>query len=163
MTELKNHIEESIEEGQCFFKLQDLHEMLVNRLKQLGVEKEKNWTQLKEKLLLDYPVARDKSDGRHVVITFPQGMKKVMKDVLKEQDQSYKVNILAQAAKIVCTEALAEKHALFTGTFESKCQESYMPTALKTLVSMVVGGEEPQSHWTIAQIFLFNVKRSYAI
>ena len=98
MTELKNHIEESIEEGQYFFKLQDLHEMLVNRLKQLGVEKEKNWTQLKEKLLLDYPVARDKSDGRHVVITFPQGMKKVMKDVLKEQDQSYKVNILAQAA-----------------------------------------------------------------
>ena len=66
-------------------------------------------------------------------------MKKVMKDVLNEQDQSYKVNILAQAAKIVRMEALAEKHAPFIGTFESKCQESYIPTALKTIVSMVVG------------------------
>ena len=127
----------------------------------------KNRTQLKEKLLFDYPDARDKSDGGHVVFTFPQGMKKVMKDVLNEQDQSYKVNILAQAAKIVRTEALAEKHALFTGIFESKCQECYMPTALKTLVSMVVGGvninaeEEPQSHLTIAQIILFDMKRSY--
>ena len=93
-------------------------------------------------------------------------MKKVMKDVLNEQDQSYKVNILAQAAKIVRTETLAEKHTPFTGTFESKCQKSYIPTALTTLLSMVVGGvninaeEEPQSHLTIAHTILFNLKRS---
>ena len=130
LTELIGHIEESLEGGQYLFKLQELHEMLVNRLKQYGIDKEKNRTQLKEKLLLDFPDASEQSDGRHAVIAFPDEMKKLMKEALRERDHSYKMNILAQAAKIIREDAFKEKTSSFSGSFDAECQKKNVPPLL---------------------------------
>ena len=84
--ELFGFIEDSLQEGQYFFKLQELHEMLTKRLQQFGIEKEKNRTKLKEKLLLEFPQATEQMIGKNVVISFPEGIKQLVKEAMEAKD-----------------------------------------------------------------------------
>ena len=166
ISELFGYIEESVEEGEYFFKLQDLHDMLIRRLTAFGIDKEKNRTQLKEKILLEFPDATEQMVGRQVVIAFPQGLKNLIKDAIKQRDHPNQVGVLANAAKLVREEMFQESHASFNGSFDSECQEKYIPNTLKMLVSMILHGvninadlEEAQPTLTIAQLLMFNLKK----
>ena len=86
LEELFGFIEESISEGQYFFKFQDLYEMLDLRLKSVGIESEKNRTRLKERILLEFPDASEQMVKKQVVISFPEGIKKLVKEEMETRD-----------------------------------------------------------------------------
>ena len=167
ISELYGYIEESVEDGEYLFKLQDLHDLLMERLKCFDIEKEKNRTQLKEKILFQFPNAIEQKVGKNVIIAFPEGVKQMMKEELKRKDHSYKLNIVAQTAKIVREEAMQHKHFPFNGTFDKQCQIEYIPPTLQALVSMILNGvnikdvvDDSQQSLTIAQLLQFNMRRS---
>ena len=166
ISELFGFIEDSIEEKEYFFKLQDLHSMLIKRLQSLGINKEKNRTQLKEKILLQFPDATEQMVGKNVVIAFPDGINDLVSEAMKKRDQSTQVSILAEAAKLLREEVFRKSYASFNGSFSTECQESYLPASLKMFISMVLNGvnitadyEEAQPTLTIAQLMIFNMKK----
>ena len=167
LEELFGFIEESISEGQYFFKFQELYEMLDLRLKSQGIESEKNRTRLKERILLEFPDASEQIVKKQVIISFPEGIKKLVKEEMETRDHSYKANVLAKAAKIIRQDVFEERRDKFNGTFGEDCQEKFIPDTLQMIVSMMLNGvninsemEETQPSRTISQILLFNMKKT---
>ena len=164
--ELTSHIENSVEEGIYYFRFAELLQLYEHRLQQLGLTIEVNKPRFKEQVLKYFPEAQAQSEGKNVVLVFPQGMQRLIKDALKK-DYEGDASILVKAAKI-CREDIFETEKFrFDGTFPPSCQENSVPTTLKMLVSMMVNGtgltqqdpSDSQQCLTICQTILFNSKK----
>ena len=160
------YIRECLEEGTHFFKVAELQKLYQARLAEYGIEKYIHSTRLKELILAEFDSAQAQSDGKHSVIAFTEGMKTLIKDAMKERDQSWRSKILVQAAKIIRDEALHGDRQFFDGSFSEKCQESYIPPALKNFVSLLLNGtnisdkvEDTQSGLAISQFVLYNMRK----
>ena len=140
LLELFCYIREGLEEGTQFFKLVELKKLYQARLAECGIEKYIHSTRLKEEILAEFKWAQAQIAGQYSVIAFPEGMKMLMKDAMKERDQSWRSKILVQAARIIQDEALHGDRKCFDGSFSEKCQESYIPPALKNFVSLLLNG-----------------------
>ena len=165
--ELSNYIERSLYSGTLFFKLSELHTLYVNRLEDLGIEKEINKSRLKLQLLEHFPEAQEQYDGRNIVIVFKKGMESMLRDAIKKRDFSEDVEILAKAAKIIRNDIFDQDWFKFNGCFPPECQEDSLPTSLKSLVSLILSGpnlkdqdkRESQACLTISQLIFYNVKK----
>lgn len=150
-----------------FFLLSELHKLYENRLKDFGIEKSVNRFRLKNRLLGEFPEAQEQNDGRQTIIVFTEGLKSVLKEVLKERDFCDDTLVLAQAAKIVRRDMFSHEGFTFSGAFPLECQENSVPASLKTLISMLLNGislkeqehKESQPCLTICQTVLFNSKK----
>lgn len=82
-----------------------------------------------------------------------------------KEDCDDKAIHLAKAAAIIRKDMLATKYT-FTGSFESNCQENFLPTSLLSLVNMILNGPNieaqacssttGQSALTISQLLQYN-------
>ena len=93
-----------------------------------------------------------------------------MKDALKQRDFSGDAEILARAATIVRKAIFAHKGFNFSGCFLMDCQSKYLPSSLRSLVSIIINGlnikeqeqSESQACLTVFETIIFNTKkRSY--
>lgn len=164
--ELTSSIENSVEDGIFHFRLVDLRKLYEKRLQDLGLQKEINKSRFKEKILQYFPQAQEQSDGKHSVLIFPEGMQKIVKQVMK-CDHEGDAAILAKAAKIVRSDISQAAKFNFDASFPAYCQEQSVPSTLKMLVSMILNGpdvkqqdtNDSQACLTISQIILFNFKK----
>lgn len=166
LVELFTYVENCVEDGTFYFKFSALHQLYEERVRYLGVEKETNRTQFKEKVLAYFPQAQEQSDGKHKILVFNQGMQQIMKQVMA-CDYEGDALLLAKAAKIVRKDIVHYNGFKFDGRFDSGCQQDSVPSTLKTLVSMLLNGADlkdqdsidSQANLTISQTILFNFKK----
>ncbi len=161
--ELVSYIESLVEKGNFFFKLSELRLLYGSRLKDFGISKEINKVRFKEQLLLHFSEAQTQSDGRNILLVFEKGMQQLLKQGC---DTNYKDEelILSKAAKIVRKDIFNSSGFQFNGSFDGNSQQEYVPTNLKSLVSMLLNGSsikdqnstQSQSCLTVSQAILFN-------
>ena len=101
-----------------------------------------------------------------MIFVFEEGMQDLLKQALTpsfDEDAS----ILAKASSIVRRDIFQAPGFKFDGSFPSGCQQDFLPTSLKMLVSMLLNGadlqqqhsQESQACLTISQIIFFNYKQ----
>ena len=165
--ELTSYIEKAVESGDLLFKLSEIHSLYVNRLAELGILKTINKTRLKDLLLKHFPDAQEQYDGRNTIIIFNHALHHMLKEALKKRDFSEDAVILAKAAAIIRNDVFNHKCIQFSGSFSPGCQESSVPSSLKSLVSLIFNGpnlkdqdeHESQACLTISQLILYHIKK----
>ncbi|KAG5875929.1 hypothetical protein JTB14_017497 [Gonioctena quinquepunctata] len=78
--ELTSYISTSVKSGILLFKISEIHSMYINRLEELGNNKQINKTRLKNQLLEHFPEAQEQFDGRRTVIIFNEGMRNMLRE-----------------------------------------------------------------------------------
>ena len=135
--ELTSYIEKSVDSGTLLFKLNEVHDLYVNRLKELGIKKQVNKTRLKFRLLGRFSEAQEKYAGKNIVLIFKEGMQNMLKEALTSRDFSKEAVILANAATIIRKDIFSHQGFKSTGM-------SGRLTALKHQVSCLHGLEWSQ-------------------
>lgn len=165
--ELVSYIESGIEDGTHIFKLNDLYTLVKHRLVVLGVEKDTNKTRLKNQILKHFAKdCQEQSDGKNTFIVFNEGMQQMLKQTMGQRNFDEEALSMSRVAKSVRKEMAGVPLFKFSGTFPTDCQESSVPTSLRSLVSMLLYGSsindtniaQSQSCLTICQTILFNYK-----
>lgn len=164
--ELTEHVKQYVDEDKLVFRLSELHELYVDRLKALGITKEIHKTRLKNSLLDFFPEAQEESDGRNVLIVFKKAIQRLLKDGVFQRDYSEDAMVLAKASSIIRNDIFSHNPFKFSGNFSEGCQESSVPATLKCLISMLLYGvnientraQELQPCLTVCQTILFNTK-----
>ena len=162
--DLVSHIESSVDSGVFIFKLSELSKLYENHLLELGIPKGINKTRLKLKLLGHFSdLCKEETDGKHVLLAFNQGLHKLFKDF---RDFDSEALLLSKISKMIRKEMFEWNGFSFSGTFSSNCQNESVPTMLKSLVSMLLYGQdisdqhsiESQACLTISQLIYFHAK-----
>ncbi len=166
MLELISYINSAVEDGTLVFTLSKLHSLYVNRLKDLGIEKQVNKTRLRAAVLeLD---AQQQYDGKNVNFLFEEGMRNMLKDALLKRDFMDDASVMAKAASIIRQDIFRrEEQFKFSGSFISKCQENSVSASLKSLIAMIINGtnlkdqerHKSQSCLTISQTIVFKFRQ----
>ena len=89
----------------------------------------------------------------------------MLKEALKKRNHSEEATILAKAAMIICNNIFNHQSFKFDGYFPSKCQETSLPSSLKSLISLIYNGlnlkdQESQACLSVGQLIIFNIKKS---
>ena len=166
-SDLTTFVSNSVEAGTYIFQLPELHDLYVNRLKQLGFSKSINKTRLKQQFLEHFMEAKEETDGKKVLLVFREGMKEILKDAVKERDFSEDALILAKPAKILRNDIFNHQPFKFDNEFTPHCQENSLPTTLKWFILQTLFGcdsnfdkiNESQACLSICQLILFNAKK----
>ena len=169
--ELVEDIEECVENGTHLFKLSELSSLYIQRLEDLRIKKTTNKTRLKNALLVHYGgTLQEQSDGRNTVLVFSEAVSSLLNDALKQRDFSEDTEILARAATIVRKDIFVHKGFYFSRCFPMDCQSKYLPSSLRSLISIILNGlnirdqeqSENQACLTVCETIIFNAKkRSY--
>lgn len=94
-------------------------------------------------------------------------MRNMLWEALSKRDFEEDALILAKAAKIIRKDILNHTGFKFTGSFSERCQETSLPSSLKSLISMIMNGSnlkdqekcESQACLTMGQGILYNTKK----
>ena len=163
--ELRRYMEECVIGGtMILFKLNEMHSLYVERLKDLGIGKTINKTRLKAKLLEAFPTVHEQSLGQNILFVFEEGMRSMLSDALVIRDFSEDALILSKAAAIIRKDMFSHAGFKFTGSFTEECQESSLPASLKIILSMILNGatlkdqskRESEACLTIGQTIVFS-------
>ena len=165
--ELSSYIEREVNSGNKVFKLAELHSLYENRLEDLGNNKSVNKTRLKKQLLEHFKEAQEQSDGKNTILVFKEGMRNMLKEALKKRDFTEDAQILAKAASIIRKDIFNHDAFKFEGSFPENCQETSLPSSLKTLISLIFNGvslkkqdkHESQACLTVGQVIVYNIKK----
>ena len=131
--ELASYVKKEVSSGKLLFKLSELHSLYESHLEGLGNANSVNKTGLKERLLEYFKEAQEQFDGRNTSLVFKEGMRNMIQDALKKRDFSEDALILARAASIIRKDIFNHEGILFNGSFPEKCQDTSLPSSLKTL------------------------------
>ena len=152
------------------FILADLSKRYINRVKELGGDPgHVHSTRLKEQLLSALPEMRAHNKGRDVLLVFEKDIGNAVSCAL-DNNLDTTSSDMAKVASMVRNDIFQNEQA-FDGTFLPDCQESSIPSSLKTLISMILDGpntrDQPVSNHTastaaqtIAQLITFNTVKS---
>ena len=143
LTELMTYIEISAADNNYIFQLNDLYNLYVNRLHDQGIETEVNRTELKEKILENFPMAQQQRHGKNKVLVFEQAMQSMLTQALTT-DCDEEVALLAKTAKMLGKDIFQLKGFNFDGAFPAKSQKNSVPGSLKMLISMILNGNDLQ-------------------
>ncbi len=88
-----------------------------------------NKTRFKGELLDHYKQhgMQEHSDGRHVVLIFPDWMKTIMQNACFSSHSKSETTQLASVAKLVCSEISNINNFMFDGNFANDCQKDSVP------------------------------------
>ena len=86
-------------------------------MKSLGIHKNINRTRLKTRILF-FPDSHDQLDGRNIILCFEEGLRDVLKDVIKERDFDEEAVIIARATNIIRKDMF--NHECFDGWMSRK-------------------------------------------
>ena len=115
--------------------MSELHSLYESRLEDLGNAKSVNKTRLKERLVGILQGSSRQFDGRNTFLVFKEGIRNMIQNALKKRDFSEDALILARAASIIRKDIFNHEGILFNGSFPEKCQDTSLPSSLKTLIS----------------------------
>lgn len=166
--ELIEYIDQCMEDGNHIFRLSDLSQLYVERLKCLGIDKSINKTRLKNSLLEHFNGAlQEQNDGKNVILVFGEAISHLLKDALNKRNYNKDAEILAKAATIVRKDIISHKTFSFSGNFSEDCQSSCIPASLRSLISMIINGldikaekkKNSQMCSTVCEMLIFNSKK----
>ena len=168
-SELVTYIEEMVthsSDKKFVFKLSDLIKLYSQSLETLGItlQNKIHSTRLKNCILSQFPDMNCFPDEREVIMAFNDDIGQVLSSSVSTNydNEGY---ILAEAAKIVRRDMLKTTQQPFSGGFAENCQEHYVPSSLKAMVTMILRGsnidrvDNPyfnQATLTISQLMIFN-------
>ena len=171
LAELVTFIEESAlnsEDGLTIFKLSELTTRYTKRLQDLGVEitGRIHSTRLKNRILSQFEDLKSYNEGRDVYLAFDSDIGSALR-VATNLDYDDEAVILSKAANIIRRDIFSDRtQTEFTGEFSEGCQQEYVPSSLKTLVGMILGGSNIsnvtnnksfiQAQLSISQLVIFN-------
>ena len=126
--ELRRYIEECVIGGTFLLKLNELHSLYVELLKNLGIRKtmKKNFPTVHQSL------------GQNIVFVFEEGMRSMLSDALVIRDFSEDARILSKAAAIIRKDMFSHAGFKFIGSFTEEGQESSLPASLKLLACVSI-------------------------
>ena len=165
--ELVSFIEGNVENGTYLFKLNDLYLLFEKRLSEFGINKKINRTRLKDQILNQFSGhCIEEADGRNILFVFKEGFKKLVKDSIDSRDFNSEALLVSKLAKTIRKEIFQWKKFSFNGQFPADCQRDSVPPLLKSLVSMLINGQDisasessqSQASSTISQLIYFNAK-----
>lgn len=168
--DLVYHVEDEVGNGNYIFKLADLHRLLSTRRIDLGLEVEVNTGRLRHRLLGHFGnQCQEQSDGFSKLLVFNEGMQKILREATKVDEVDVQLFQMMRVIQSVRTDIFNHPSFKFDGAFSPECQ-SDLPSSLKTLVSLLLRGADitdqdrvdSQSCLTIAQLIVFNAKKSSA-
>ena len=148
------------------FKLTDLVNLYITRLKQLGtkVVGRIHSTKLKDRILGYFPDMEAHKQGRNVVLISNKDVGSALSKACDHDADNDAVH-LARAANIVRRDMFKMKNQ-FSGSFRTNCQENSVPVSLLALVAVVLNGPNikaqssssamPQPVLTILQLLMYN-------
>ena len=167
--ELISYITESqrTREGENFFKLADLNDLMTKTLNQLGSTTSKlHTTRFKEELLDRLPGLQAHKKGRDVLLIFKDDFGPAL---LKASEITGALHV-SKAAEIVRSDFLEfPKKMKFDGSLEEDCMETSVPQSLIELVSMIehspdieaqVETETTKSDLAISHLIQYNCHQS---
>ena len=67
-------------------------------------------------------------------------MRNMLKEALKKRDFTEDAQIFAKAASIIRKDIINHDAFKFEGSFPENCQETSLPSSLKTLISLIFNG-----------------------
>ena len=160
------HIDDALSQGIYSFKLGELCTAYEQRIKYFISDATVNKTRFKCELLDYYKQygIQEQTDGRHVVLIFPKGMKTIVQNACFSSHCTSEASQLASVAKLLRSEISDMDNFTFDGNFPYDCQKDSVPYSLKLLISMILYGPsvdciDTQSCLTISQLILFNFKK----
>ena len=169
-SEVVVHIDDALSQGIYFFKLGELCTAYEQRIKYFISDATMNKTRFKCELLDYYKQygIQEQTDGRHVVLIFPKGMKTIVQNACFTSHCTLEASQLASVAKLLRSEISDMDNFTFDGNFPYDCQKDSVPYSLKLLISMILYGPsvdciDTQSCLTISQLILFNFKKKQRI
>lgn len=149
------------------FKLSELSKMYATRLEQMGVNNS-HWvhsTRLKERLIQHCLELTSYKDGHNVILAFSEDVAAVLKKATEKNGNS-EAMLIAKTASIIHHDLLNMEKSAFHGTFETNCQETYVPQSLQSFIEMIMGGAsiktqassivEKEAALTVSQLIRFN-------
>lgn len=148
------------------FKLSDLANLYSSRLERLGTKLpgRVHSTKLKNRILAYVPDMKAHTQGREVILLFNEDVGAALRKAC-EHDADSDAICLARAATIVQRDMFQTKME-FNGSFQTECQEEFLPTSLLSLVAMVLNGPNiktqsssssvSQPALSISQFLLYN-------
>ena len=100
------------------------------------------------------------------MLAFKEGLNKLLKDSMNSRDFESEALLVSKLTKIIRKEIFQWKKFHFTGKFPPECQNDSVPTLIKSLVSMLINGQnmenqgatESQACLTISQLIYFHAK-----
>ena len=142
LSEIISFIEENTMEGINnipLFKLSDLTKMYAKALENIGYHFDGriHSTRLKSRILAHFEDLKEFKESRKVFLAFEGDIDETLSTACSTDydDEEY---ILAEAAKIIRRDIFSHQQKPFTGSFEAGCQQAFVPTSLKALVSMIL-------------------------
>lgn len=138
--ELLQFIKEEITGGRSIFALQDLTDMMTERLEQHGIQKTVNRTRLKERVLEHFPdLTEEKGIRDRVFIICSKTARKIITEATQTPDEE--VRTLLMAASILRKSVLDHDTAFrFDGSFPNGCEESSVPQRIKYFFRQLLAG-----------------------
>lgn len=162
--ELLQFIKEEISGGTRSFPLQDLTEMMTERLEQYGIQKIVNRTRLKDTILKNFPELREEKGVRdRVFIMCSTTARKIISDSSQTPDEE--AHTLLMAASILRNAVLNhETPFTFDGSLPSGCEETSVPQKMKYFFRHLLMGpksspDEDNSRQTlsVSQVTMLNM------
>ena len=148
------------------FKLTDLVNLYITRLKQLGTEVvgRIHSTKLKDRILGYFPDLEAHKQGQNVVLISNKDVGSALSKACEHDADNDAVH-LARAANIVRRDMFKIKNQ-FGGSFRNNCLQNSVPVSLLALVAMVLNGPNikaqssssamPQPVLTISHLLMYN-------
>ena len=162
--ELFQFIKEEIVEGHEIFVLQDLTDMMTERLEQHGIKKTVNRTFLKNRVLEYFPnMTAEKGVRDRVFIVCSKVARQIISSASKTPDEEART--LLSAASIL-REAVFDHDAFkFDGLFPHGCEESCVPQRMKYFFRQLLAGpksspDEDNSRkvLSVSQVAMLNIR-----
>ena len=150
-SEVVVHIDDALSQGIYSFKLGELCTAYEQRIKYFISDATVNKTRFKCELLDYYKQYRiqEQTDGRHVVLIFPKGMKTIVQNACFSSHCTSEASQLASVAKLLRSEISDMDNFTFDGNFPYDCQKDSVPYSLKLLI----GRAKRAPHWDVQSRF----------
>lgn len=162
--ELLQFIKEEVTGGRRIFPLQDLTDMMTERLEQHGIQKTVNRTRLKERILEHFPsLTEEKGIRDRVFIICSKTARKVISDATQTPDEE--AHTLLMAASIL-RKAVVDHDTVFKfdGSFPNGCEESSVPHRIKYFFRQFLAGpksspeqENSRKILSVSQLAMLNM------
>ena len=133
-------MEGEIVEGRKMFALQELTDVMTERLQQHGIQKTVNGTRLKETVLQRFPTITAEKDARNrVFIVCSKTTKRSISDATQTPDE--KARTLVMGSSILRKAVFDHDSAFsFEGSLPIKCEESSCPQRMKYFFRQLLTG-----------------------
>lgn len=162
--ELLQFIKEEVTGGRRIFALQDLTDMMTERLEQHGIQKTVNGTRLKDRVLEHFPnLTEEKGIRDRVFIVCSKTARRIISDATQTPDEEARTLLMAAS---ILRKAVFDHDTTFKfdGSFPNGCEESSVPQRIKYFFRQLLAGpksspeqENSRKILSVSQLAMLNI------